>query len=86
MLTGSARAAQEARENEMEVERQLALAAKQREAERKRSVIEAQIAALQAELEAQSKEAELFAARQRASSHAAVMARKEIASMRGRGK
>lgn len=86
VLTGSARAAQEARENEMEVERQLALAAKQREAERKRSVIEAQIAALQAELEAQSKEAELFAARQRASSDAAVMARKEIASMRGRGK
>ncbi|MGO9942696.1 MAG: circadian clock protein KaiC [Rhodoblastus sp.] len=86
VLTGSARAAQEARENEMEVERQLALAAKQREAERKRSVIEAQIAALQAELEAQSKEAELFAARQRASSGAAVMARKEIASMRGRGK
>jgi circadian clock protein KaiC len=83
VLTGSARAAQEARENEMEVERQLALTVKQREIERKRRQIETQIAALQAELEGQAGEAELFVSRQRATSDAAVMARQEIISMRG---
>ncbi|MGO9756051.1 MAG: hypothetical protein ACLPNY_05500 [Roseiarcus sp.] len=75
-----------ARESEMQVERQLAPAVKEREAERKRRVIEAQVAALQAELEGQSGEAELFIARQRAASDAAVRARQEIASMRGSGK
>ncbi len=83
VLTGSARAAQEARESEMETERQLVLKVKQREIERKRRQIETQIAALQAELEGQESESELFASRQRAASDAAVMARKKIASSRG---
>ena len=86
VLTGSARAAQEARESETEAERQLALDVKQREIERKRRQIESQIAMLQAELEAQAGEAELIVSRRRAASDAAVMARQEIASMRGGGK
>ena len=86
VLTGSARVAQEARESEMETERQLALSVKQREIERKRRQIETEIAALQAELQGQVSEAELFVSRQRAATDAAVMARLDIAASRGNEK
>jgi circadian clock protein KaiC len=83
VLTGSARAAQEARESEMELERQLATAVKQREIERKKRQIEAQIIALRAELEGQSHEADLLVARQKAAAKAATAARRRIAASRG---
>ena len=86
VLTGSARVAQEALEREMEAERKLALSVRQREIEQKRRQIEAQIAALHAELEDQAIEAELLESRRLAASDAAAAARKEIAGLRGRGR
>jgi circadian clock protein KaiC len=83
VLTGSARVAQEAREAEIEAERQQVIAVKQREMERKRHQIEAQIAALQGDLESQIAETERFIARQRAVTDAAVMAHQKIAISRG---
>ena len=83
VLTGSARVAQEARENEMEIERQLAMTVKQGEIERKRRQIEAQIANLQAELVGQTSETELFVTRQRAAASVTTAARQQIAAMRG---
>jgi circadian clock protein KaiC len=86
VLTGSARLAQEARESELEIERQLALSVKQGEIERNRRRIEAQIAVLQAELDGQSREAELFVARQAAASSAEAATRQRIAALRGNEK
>ena len=85
VLTGSARVAEEALEREKELERQSALAARRRDIERKRRQIEAQIAALQAELESQSLEADVSASSDRAASEAVGKARREIASARGGG-
>jgi circadian clock protein KaiC len=53
VLTGSARAAQEAREQSAEAERKLEAEARRRTGERKRKSLEAQLAALRAELEAE---------------------------------
>jgi circadian clock protein KaiC len=85
VLTGSARVAQEALEGEKEIERQSAIAVKQRDIDRKRRQIEAQIAALQAELEDRALEADLLASRDRAAFDAHVKTRQEIASLRGSG-
>ena len=85
VLTGSARVAQEALEGEKEIERQSAIAVKQRDIDRKRRQIEAQIAALQAELEDRAIEADLLASRDRAAFDAHVKTRQEIASLRGSG-
>ena len=57
MLTGSARLAQESYEEAEEQQQQYALAEKRRQSERKRKVLEAQIAALQADMA--TEEAEL---------------------------
>ena len=57
MLTGSARLAQEAHEEPEGLQQQYALAEKRRQSERKRKVLEAQIAALQADIA--TEEAEL---------------------------
>jgi circadian clock protein KaiC len=57
VLTGSARLAQEAQEEAEELQQQYALAEKRRQSERKRKVLEAQIAALQADIT--TEEAEL---------------------------
>jgi circadian clock protein KaiC len=58
VLTGSARLAQQARDEERERERAFAVDSKRRELERKRRVLEAQIEALKAEFEAEQLEAE----------------------------
>jgi circadian clock protein KaiC len=58
VLTGSARLAQEAHEEAKELLQQYALAEKRRQSERKRKVLEAQIAALQADIA--TEEAELL--------------------------
>jgi circadian clock protein KaiC len=59
VLTGSMRAAQEAREKSAALERGQELARKQRELERRRATLEAQIAALRAEFKATEEEAAL---------------------------
>ncbi|MEO5375007.1 MAG: circadian clock protein KaiC [Alphaproteobacteria bacterium] len=83
VLTGSARAAQEVREAELEAERQQVIAVRQRDMERRRCQIEAQMAVLQDELEGQLAEAELFIARQRNIPGAAAAAFGEMATSRG---
>jgi circadian clock protein KaiC len=85
VLTGSARVAQEALERQKEIERKSTVAVAQHEIERKRRQIEAQVAALHAELEGYALEAELLASRERAASDAVVKARHEIASLRRSG-
>lgn len=82
VLTGSARVAQEAKENAARVELRLQTDRKRRELDRRRSTIEAQIAALQAELESARDEVERVAAegdareRQIASDRAAMATRR----------
>jgi circadian clock protein KaiC len=61
VLTGSMRAAQEARENAALVERGEEMARKQRELERRRATLDAQIAGLRAEFKAAEEEAALLA-------------------------
>ena len=56
VLAGSARLAQEAYEEAEELQQQYALAEKRRQSERKRKVLEAQIAALQADMAAEEAE------------------------------
>jgi circadian clock protein KaiC len=56
VLTGSARLAQEARERARKLERQVEISSKQRKLERKRTALEAQIASLRAEFEAEEAE------------------------------
>ena len=62
VLTGSMRAAQEAREAAAAQERREETARRQRELERKRAALEAQIAALQADFKATEEEAKVIAA------------------------
>jgi circadian clock protein KaiC len=61
VLTGSMRAAQEAREKAAEIERSEELARKQRDLERRRLALEAQITSLRAEFKATEEEAAQFA-------------------------
>lgn len=61
VLTGSMRAAQEAREKAQALERRHEEARRQREVEAKRAAVEAQIAALQAEVKGLSEEGKLLA-------------------------
>jgi circadian clock protein KaiC len=61
VLTGSARLAQEAHEEAEELLRQYALAEKRRQSERRRKVLEAQIAALQADIAAEEAELQRLA-------------------------
>lgn len=64
VLTGAARAAQEAREKADALERQMEMERRQRNVERKKAVIEAQIVALQAEFAAEEEELKLFIAKE----------------------
>ena len=61
VLAGSARLAQEAYEEAEELLQQYALAEKRRQSERKRKVLEAQIAALQADMAAEEAELQRLA-------------------------
>jgi circadian clock protein KaiC len=61
VLTGSARLAQEAYEEAEELQQQSALAEKRRQSERKRKVLESQIAALQADIAAEEAELQQLA-------------------------
>ena len=83
VLTGSARLAQEAEEARAESERLQSIARLEREAARKRQLIEHQIAALQADLAAQNDEMARIAAQKGSAESAAAEMRRRMASSRG---
>jgi circadian clock protein KaiC len=86
VLSGAARIAQEALEAATETERLQMIALNRREVERRRRALQAQIASLQTELEAQDDEHELFAARQRSAAEVLIRAHAEVAATRNRGR
>jgi circadian clock protein KaiC len=83
VLTGSMRAAQQAREQAARVSRQQAIELKQRDLDRRRAATRAQIAALEAELDAAEREAALIAAQDEARERTSI---DEMAIRRGGGK
>ncbi len=86
MVSGTARTAQEAQEAAAEAERLQIIALHRREVDRRRRALQAQITSLQAELEAQDDEHDLFAARQRLAADVLVRAHAEVAATRNRGR
>ncbi len=85
VLTGSARAAQEARERASQLERAQAAEQQSLEIERKRKVLQAQIEALQAEFQAEEAELKRSAARTQERARATQKDRSDIATTRQRG-
>ncbi len=83
VVAGSARLVQEAREREAEAEREMEVVLKQRETQRKRRQVEAEIAALQAELAEQEAETALFLGRRRAAIGEAERLRRQLAAIKG---
>ena len=83
VLTGSMRAAQEAREAAAQVEREQAAARRQRELAARRAALEAQIKALQAEFAATAQEASVSAAQEEAREQVIAHARSAAAVRRG---
>jgi circadian clock protein KaiC len=83
VLTGSARASQEERERSAAVARRQEAERQLRELGRKRKVLEAQLAALQAELGAAEEEARLIALQDRARDEALAEGRSRMRSRRG---
>ena len=83
VLTGSMRAAQEARENARALERRQDEARRQRELEARGAALQAQIAALQAEVKGLSEESKLLAAQDEAREAAAAEQREAAARRRG---
>ena len=83
VLTGSMRAAQEAREKAAELERRQETERKKRELERRRLALEAQIAALRAEFEATEAEAATIATQDQAHERSMQEARQTAAARRG---
>jgi circadian clock protein KaiC len=84
VLTGSMRAAQEAREKAQALNRGHEIEQKQRQLDRRRAVLEAQIAALRAEFEATETEASRIA-QQDKTSEALIREGRDAASMRRGG-
>jgi len=83
VLTGSMRAAQEARENAAQTERAEEIARRQRELERKRAALEAQIAGLRAEFSAVEEESSVLAKQDRTRQSAILESREATAARRG---
>ncbi len=83
VLTGSLRAAQEAREQASELQRREELARRQRELEHRRATLEAQIQALQHECRAVEDETNIIATQSLAQDRAAEEQRREAAARRG---
>lgn len=83
VLTGSMRAAQEAREKAQALERRHEEARRQREVEAKRAAVEAQIAALQAEVKGLSEEGKLLAEQDQAREDELSEQREAAARRRG---
>jgi circadian clock protein KaiC len=84
-LTGSARAAQEAQEKASELTRQHEVDRRLREQELKRKVLEARIAAIRAEFDAESEELQLIAEEERNRQAALASDRLEMAHLRKGG-
>jgi circadian clock protein KaiC len=82
VLTGSARAAQQAQERAAGIERAQAVTLKRLEMEHKRKVIQAQIAALQAEFQADEAEFKRLVAQEEERTRAAAQDRGEMAKIR----
>lgn len=82
VLTGAARAAQEAKEREEARARQQEIERKQRELERKRKTLEAQISALRGEYETEREELTTIIAQQRLREKAIIEEREEMAGIR----
>jgi circadian clock protein KaiC len=82
VLTGSARAAQEAREREADSARRLEVESRARALEVRRRAVEAQIAELQAELEAHEEEARRATRRNEVQQETLDSVRAEMASIR----
>jgi len=82
VLTGSARAIQEAKEKASELARQREVDRKFREQERKRKALEAKMAALRAELDAESEELRLMAEEERRRQAAREDNRSQMAHLR----
>lgn len=83
VLTGSARQAQETREAKAEVERLQAIERLKRDAARKRQLLEQQLAAIQAELDAQDDDIARFTVQQSAADHALAEGHQQLAVSRG---
>jgi circadian clock protein KaiC len=83
VLTGSMRAAQEARETAQELERRHELERRKRELDRRRLALEAQIAALRAEFEATQSEAATMARQDEAHERSVADERNAAAARRG---
>jgi circadian clock protein KaiC len=83
VLTGSMRAAQEARENAAQTERAEEIARRQRELERKRAALEAQIAGMRAEFSAVEEESSVLAKQDRTRQSAILESREATAARRG---
>ena len=83
VLTGSARAAQEARERMAVAEAAGDMARKRRDIERKRAVAEAQIAALRSEMESDQDELKKIAQQEKSREKALIEQRREMAARRG---
>jgi circadian clock protein KaiC len=86
VASGSARIAQEALEAATEAERLQVIALNRREVDRRRRALQSQITSLQAELEAQDDEQDLFVARQRSAAEVLVRAHAEVVATRNRGR
>jgi len=83
VLTGSLRAAQEAREKAAEIARQEEVSRKQRDLERRRAILEAQIASLRAEFKAAEDESLLLARQEETRERVITDARSATAARRG---
>ncbi|MGD9975734.1 MAG: hypothetical protein AB7S77_21965 [Desulfatirhabdiaceae bacterium] len=82
VLTGSARAVQDARENAAELSRRWEADRKAREQKRKKTLLEARIAALRAEFDAESEELSLMAEEEQKRQTVLVEDRLEMAHLR----
>jgi len=85
VLTGAARAAQEAQEQALVTERRQAVERRQQQLERKRQALEAQIAALRAEFEASSQAELLIIEEAQTRLQSAAESREAIGRLRQRG-
>jgi len=82
VLTGAARLAQEARENNETLERGQEIERKQREIERKKTLIDAQIAALRTQFEAEKEDLERIITRQKLSHDLFIRESQDLARIR----
>ena len=86
VLTGTARYSQEAKEKADKLVRDQELERKQRDVERKRKAMDAQIAAIQAEFEAEEEELDMIITQEKTRENVLAKNRKAMAHLRGKDK